>query len=182
MISQKRIIVDIDNTLWDFGSVLWEQMKAINSAVPEPLYWDKWDFWVDYLPEREFYSIVREIHVNQNHSRFTPYADARGFLFSLKALGFSIIIASHREKDTINATINWLNTHELAYDEVHLEEDKSILFENSYAVVDDSPKLLEKAEQLGKIRAGLIHPWNRTSRQPVFDSLEEIYRYIKEWI
>ena len=73
----KRIIVDIDNTLWDFGAVLWAHMRRLNSSVPEPMYCDKWDFWVEYLSEREFYSVVREIHINQNHQNFSPYAEAR---------------------------------------------------------------------------------------------------------
>ena len=175
----KRIIVDIDNTLWDFGAVLWAHMRRLNSSVPEPMYWDKWDFWVEYLSEREFYSVVREIHINQNHQNFSPYAEARDFLISLKDLGFSVIIASHREKYTLNSTLNWLNTHELIYDEVHLENDKSILFENSYAVIDDSPALLEKAERLGKVRTGLSHPWNIESGHPLFVNLNEVYRYIR---
>lgn len=103
-----------------------------------------------------------------------------------------------RKKDTLNSTLNWLNTHELVYVEVHLraclktqqslitpikdkitqikavkdffnsllKNDKSILFENSYAVIDDSPALLEKAEQLGKVGTGLVHPWNKESGHP----------------
>jgi len=74
---QKRIIVDIDNTLWDFGSVLWEYLKGINASTPEPTAWCKWDFWMDYVTEKEFYKVVREIHINQNHQNFSPYAEAR---------------------------------------------------------------------------------------------------------
>jgi hypothetical protein len=60
---------------------------------------------------------------------------------------------------------------------VHLKNDKSILFENSYAVIDDSPALLEKAEQLGKVRTGLVYPWNRESGHPLFRN--GVYNYIK---
>lgn len=84
------------------------------------------------------------------------------------------------KKDALYATLNWLNTHELFYDEVRLENDKSILFENSYAVIDDSPALLEKAEQLGKVRTGLAHPWNKECGHPLFRNLKEVYNYIKK--
>lgn len=57
----------------------------------------------------------------------------------------AFVLFCKREKDTLNPTLNWLNAHELLYDEVRLENDKSILFENCYAVIDDSTALLEKA-------------------------------------
>lgn len=76
-------------------------------------------------------------------------------------------------------TLNRLNSHSLLYDEVHLENDKSILFEKSYAVIDDSPALLEKAEQLGKVGTGLVHPWNRESGHPLLVNLNEVYHYIR---
>lgn len=83
------------------------------------------------------------------------------------------------KKDTLASTLNRLNTHELLYDEVRLKNDKSVLFENCYAVIDDSPAPLEKAEQLGMVRTGLAHPWNRESGHPLFRNLNEVYNYIK---
>ena len=42
---ERKIIVDIDNTLWNLAPVLWEHLKAINPKMPEPSEWSYWDFW-----------------------------------------------------------------------------------------------------------------------------------------
>ena len=50
----------------------------------------------------------------------------------------------------------------------NLKNDKSILFENCYAIIDDSPALLEKAERLGKVRGklrGLVYTLYRAYKQ-----------------
>ncbi len=176
---QKRIIVDIDNTLWDFGSVLWEYLREVNSHIPRPTAWLKWDFWVDYVTEKEFSDSIRSIHLNQTHHRFVPYPDAKSFLDSLKKDGYYVLIASHRDEDTLSSTIKWFNTHELAFDAIHIGHDKSVLFDGCHAVIDDSPLLLDKAKHFGIIRSGLMHPWNKESGHPLFSDLNEVYNYIK---
>lgn len=176
---QKRLIVDIDNTLWDFGSVLWEHLKEVNPQTPEPTAWYKWDFWMDYVTEKEFYTSIRSIHLNQHDNRFIPYSDAKFFLDSLKNDGYYVVIASHRDEDTRDSTIKWLTTHELTFDDIHLGHDKSVLFDSCHAVIDDSPILLDKAKHFGIVRTGLMHPWNKESGHPLFADLNAVYRYIK---
>jgi hypothetical protein len=39
-----RIVVDIDNTLWDFAPVLWERLRRINPEVLRPEEWNEWRF------------------------------------------------------------------------------------------------------------------------------------------
>ena len=176
---RKRVIVDIDNTLWDFGSILWEYLKAINAHTPEPSAWHEWDFWEDYITEKEFYISIHSIHLNQNHHKFKPYPEAKSFLDSLMKDGYYVLIASHRDEDTRDSTIKWLNTHELVFDEVHLGHDKSVLFNDCYAIIDDSPILLDKAKHLGIVRTGLMHPWNKESGHPLFDNLNKVYEHFK---
>jgi hypothetical protein len=170
------IVVDVDNTLWDFGSVLYEGMKKLNPAVTPSDEWCLFDFWKAFVSPRAFYSVIRKIHMEQE--AFTPYADARPFLESLKEKGFPIIIASHREKGTLDATIRWLNKNSLPFDEVHLSHDKTVLFERCRAIVDDSPMTLEKARHAGIVRAGLRFPWNAGQGHPLFDTLGEILTYL----
>ena len=176
---RKRVIVDIDNTLWDFGSILWEYLKAINAHTPEPSAWHEWDFWEDYITEKEFYISIHSIHLNQNHHKFKPYPEAKSFLDSLMKDGYYVLIASQRDEDTRDSTIKWLNTHELVFDEVHLGHDKSVLFNDCYAIIDDSPILLDKAKHLGIVRTGLMHPWNKESGHPLFDNLNKVYEHLK---
>jgi hypothetical protein len=44
-------------------------------------------------------------------------------------VGFYIIIASHRVKQTLDAAAPWLRANNLAYDEIHLSYDKTVLFD-----------------------------------------------------
>jgi hypothetical protein len=93
--------------------------------------------------------------------------------------GYYVLIASHRDEDIRDSTIKWLNTHELVFDEVHFGHDKSVLFNDCYAIIDDSPILLDKAKHLGIVRTGLMHPWNKESGHPLFDNLNKVYEHLK---
>jgi hypothetical protein len=75
-----------------------------------------------------------------------------------------------------------LDKHRLAYDEVHLMSDKSALFDQSLAIVDDSPVTLEKAAQAGILHAGLREPWNAGTGHPLFADLPEILDYLDSHI
>jgi len=176
----KRIIVDIDNTLWHFVSVLYERMKAINPDVIQPSEWHDFNFWRSYLTPQEFYTVITSIHIDQE--LFIPYPDAQHFLSSLKDMGFHITIASHREKGTLQATINWLNKHNLVFDDIHLSYDKSVLFDNCISIVDDSPIILDKAARSGIIGCGLKMPWNEYGDYQIFDSLTDILHYLRQTI
>jgi hypothetical protein len=91
-----------------------------------------------------------------------------------------IIVASHREKGTLSATLSWLNANNLVLDEIHLSNDKTILFDDCQGVIDDSPLILEKAVQSGIIGTGLRMPWNMNTVYPLFDSLTDVLQYLKE--
>jgi hypothetical protein len=66
----------------------------------------------------------------------------------------------------------------LVHDEVHLSNDKSVLFDGSWAIVDDSPVTLGKAARAGIIRVGLRNPWNEWTDHPLFNNLFEILNFI----
>lgn len=174
---RERIVVDIDNTLWDFAPVLYERSKALNPALPPPSEWHSWEFWKPYLTAKSLYGVIREIHMEQD--RFGVYPETKEFLALLKDAGFYIIIASHREKGTTDAARQWLVKHDLDYDEIHLSYDKTVLFSSAWAVVDDSPVTLTKAKEAGIVRTGLRCPWNEKEDHPLFDRLPEVYNYLK---
>lgn len=173
-----QAVVDIDNTLWDFASVLYEKLKAINPSVPPPSYWTAWDFFKNYVSEFYFYQLIEEIHKKQDE--YGVYPEAKKFLDELKDLGFRVIIASHRAKKTENSTVRWLRKHNLHFDELHLSYDKSVLFPSSDIVIDDSPFVLEKAKTLGIMALGIEYPWNKANGFLLFKNLTEILSYIKE--
>ena len=173
-----KIIVDIDNTLWDFGSVLYERMNVVNHVVPPPAEWHVFDFWKEYVSPKTFYKIIKSIHMNQD--QFLPFPDAQSFLASLKEMGFHIIIASHREKGTLGPTVRWLQQNNLVFDELHLSNDKTVLFDECVVVIDDSPFILSKAADAGIIGTGLKMPWNADDGYLLFGSLTEIHGYLEE--
>lgn len=173
----KKIIVDIDNTLWDLAAVLYERMAAVNHKLTPPREWREFDFWREYVSPRVFYSLIRDIHMDQ--CTFNPYPDAAPFLSSLKQSGFHIIIASHREKGTLDATARWLRAHDLVFDEIHLSYDKTVLFDDCFGIVDDSPFTLEKAYEARIVGAGLKMPWNEHEDYPLFDNLTEVLHFVK---
>lgn len=173
---RKKIIVDIDNTLWNLAPVLWEHLKVYNPKMPPPPEWNYWDFWESYVKIKDLYQVLKNIHMQQD--KYPPYSDSRPFLEALKDRGFKIVIASHREEKTFAPTVKWLNRNGLLFDEVHLSHDKSVLFAESWAIIDDSPITLDKAARAGIIRAGLLNPWNANSAHPLFDNLLEVLGYI----
>ncbi|HNS77703.1 MAG TPA: hypothetical protein PKM17_03555 [Syntrophorhabdus sp.] len=173
----KKIAVDIDNILWDFSPVFWERLRRINPDIIPPTVWNRWDFWHQYVTTKQLYGAIKEIHLEQE--KFRPFDDASLFLSSLRDMGFYIIIASHREKGTIEPTERWLGMYRLVYDEIHLSSDKSVLFNDLCAVVDDSPSVLDKAKAAGIVRAGLRCPWNKDTDHPLFNTLPEILSYLK---
>ncbi|MCX8022699.1 MAG: hypothetical protein N2745_08010 [Syntrophorhabdaceae bacterium] len=176
----KIALIDIDNTLWDFASMLYEKLKERNSFVLSPDMWTDWFFWRDFMSDEDFYAAIRGVHLEQD--KYGVYPDARDFLRFLKGLNYHIIIASHRDRDTRGPTERWLDKHGLIYDELHLSYDKTVLFDKCSLIIDDSPFVLEKAKEKNIAAFGINHPWNRGNGFILFDSLSEIKGFIEHHI
>ena len=172
----RRIIVDIDNTLWNLAPELWAKLKLVNPAMPSPAGWDSRQSIERFLPIKEFFRVLKEIHMRQES--YPPFPESECFLRALKERGFYLIIASHRSPDTYEPTVNWMKEQRLAYDEIHLSYDKSVLFPDSIALVDDSPVNLHKAVEAGIVGTGLLCPWNENSGYPLFKTLIEVLGYL----
>lgn len=173
----KVAIVDIDNTLWDFASVLYDELIKINASLPTPEGWHCWDFWKQYLKADDFYQAINRIHLKQD--AFGVYPDAEVFLKELKAKGYKVVIASHRSEQSRTPTVNWLVKHNLSFDDLHLSYDKTVLFNSCSVVVDDSPHVLEKALKFNLTATGLEFAWNKGNGFRLFRNLIEIRDFIK---
>jgi len=182
MRKKKKAIVDIDNTLWHFCDVLYERLKKINETMPHPDDWIDWDFWENYCSKEEFIYAIQDIQLNQDDERHLPYPEAKDFLATLKEHNFHIIIASHRTPASMEQTHGWLVKLGLAFDEIHLSYDKTVLFDRSCDIVaDDAPHVLEKAVEKGIMAAGLTFPWNRhyaNNGYTLLENLNEILNHI----
>ena len=171
----RRIIVDIDNTLWDFASIFEVKLKEEIPGIPPFNEWE-WDFYREYITEEELYRIVNDIHRVQH--LFEPFPSARWFLDSLFNIGCDVIIASHRHENSRDVTETFLKKHNLHHSELHLSYNKAILFDSCTAIVDDSPHLLDKARKMGLICTGLRYPWNKNTSHALFQSLEEVLEFL----
>jgi len=172
----KIVIVDIDNTLWDFHTEFEARLREINPELPPKEIW-QWDTPLSHVPKNKFYRVIDEIH--QNQKEFAPYPEAEGFLQFLKNLGCEIWIASHRRDITLPMTVAWLKMHRLYFNSLYLCEDKTRLFDQVNVVVDDCPETLEKAKLMGLIYSGLRFPWNK-HMEFTFESFSEMTEYLSE--
>ena len=173
--TMKNIIVDLDNTLWDFASVFEERLKKAAPTIPPMTEW-QWDFYKDHIGLEQLHNIINSIHIEQD--RFKPFPSAKWFLDSLFERGFEIIIASHRHVDSREATLYFLDKNDLPYTDLHISNDKTVLFDISDAIIDDAPTLLDEAKNKGLIRTGLRYPWNKLVEHPLFECLEDVLQYL----
>lgn len=176
----RKIIIDIDDTLWDFISVFYKRMEKACPDIDIPTDWHELLFWMRHAsPETlpNAVSIMRSIH---REDQFSPFPEAKHFLTSLKDRGFHITIASHRDQEASDATTKWLVRNNLIFDDLHLSKDKTVLFNDCWAVVDDSPMILRKAQKAGIIGVGLKTQWNEQEDCLLFNDLMEILRYLDE--
>jgi hypothetical protein len=175
---QIKIIVDIDNTLWNLEPVFYSRMMEENPDLPPAAHWREWDFKRSSMSTEAIYGILDRIHMEQE--TFAPFPEAAEFLRSLRAMGFSIVVASHRRQDALGPTERWLRQNDLVYDEIYLSPDKTVLFRDSWGVIDDSLQILNRARDAGIVRAGLRTPWNQGQDHPLFDDLTAITGYLRQ--
>lgn len=175
----KIIFVDIDNTLWDFASVLYQKLIDNGYSVPKPSYWD-WLFYQKYLPKETFYNLAHQVHLEQEN--YKPFPDARDFLKWLKVNGFTVIIASNRRFDTKPTTERWLLSNHLDFDDLLIVPDKTAFINDKVEiVVDDSPVVLQHTLQKKVFATGLAYAWNESlkSEIPLWYSLSQCRDYLQ---
>jgi hypothetical protein len=178
---KKIAIIDIDNTLWQFCDVFYEELSRINKDFPAVDRWTHWDIWEGFCTIEEFSDAVNAIHMKQDSDKYQPYPEAGVFLSALRGQGFHITIASHRSPEFMVQTENWLRNG-LVYDDIHLSYNKTDLINaETDVVVDDAPQVLEKAVENGALATGLLFPWNRAYSDNgfrLFDNLNKILDHI----
>jgi hypothetical protein len=173
-------IVDVDETLFPFNTVLHALARDKGIKLPTVEECDHWDALYQYAPRETVIPLFDEIHANQ--CSYLPFADAKPFLEFMKKK-FYVVIASHRNSKYRFELLDWLHMNNLVYDEVFITHNKEDLFNNQRVthVVDDKGETLITAQKRGKIALGLSKPWNRkiVPQEILFDSLSDIQWYIQ---
>ncbi len=182
-------IVDVDNVLWDFASLLYQSLKLKNPKTPHWLDWNNWEYPEQFVTKKEFYSIIDDIHKTQEAGQ--PFAHASRVL-DLLSKEYYIVIASHRRKEYKNYLSIWMRMNGLRYNEIYCGQDKTELFDNDVGlIIDDSPIILEKAIDRYNLDTsmaifGIVYPWNislkngdRSCAVNWRESLKDLYMSLK---
>lgn len=172
-------IIDVDETLYSFSMAFYNTVIQMGYEFPVPAEWNYWSIFWKYIPKPQAFPIFDLVHNNQ--CEYPPFMDAKEFLDFMHE-HFYVIIASHRNPAEEEHLIEWMNMHDLKYDEIHTSFDKSVLFdrENVVILVDDNPENMDKALARGIIAVGLSRPWNSRRGYKVFDSLTEIKEFVEK--
>lgn len=174
-------IIDVDETLFGFNDALRDCALSHGYPFPTVEQCTHWNSVYDFIPKPEAIKLFDEVHDNQ--CQYAPFPDARGFLWFMRK-HFYVIIASHRNSNSLMELKRWLKIYALPHDEVHVSFDKSELFSNPRAriVIDDRDETLRKGMDAGLVALGLRRPWNQNSKDRdylLFGSLGEIKMYIE---
>lgn len=153
-------LVDVDNTLFDFATPLYEMLIENNINIPSPEHWNKWDyFYPEYMTKETACEYFDMVHSRQ--LEYKSFDDARVFLENL-IKDRAVVIVSHREPNRCKELRKWLDINDLPYDMVECSDDKTKMFNKAVfdVVVDDCPSTLEAAVNAGINGYGLQKPWN----------------------
>jgi hypothetical protein len=176
----KLAMVDIDSTLWDFGTEMVNRMRLAfpNKDIPEEF--DTWEDPLKYFDNPyDVLDLFRGIHSEQYS--FEPYPLAKEMLMKLSKT-YLIHVASNRDYSTISSTRIFMTSNDLYYDDLFCSTDKRELFKQfKYdLVIDDSPQVQEAAIERNIPVWTLTYPYNKhITETKKFGSVTDIYNHIK---
>jgi hypothetical protein len=156
-----RIAVDIDSTLhhyWDQFAAIAKRRFGVELAYETQLTWE-----ISRLRPEQARACVAESHTGRHVLAAEPYPGAVETIRGWHEAGHFVQVTSHRAREAHEVTASWLEQIGLPYDELYCSFDKvSRCRELAIDVlIDDSPKTLLKAAELGMTPATILHPWNR---------------------
>lgn len=174
----KRALVDIDDSIAPFGHRWRQRLAEIAPQLP-PWPFDEYGAIDRYVTRPTLDAIILELHHNQLSAGILPGVVE---LFAwLRANDYAIVIASLRSPLTAKATIDWLQHHQLHFDELHLSSDKTVLFDEEPGidlVIDDNPHVLAVALERGIPGCALYYPYNAHMECPLFATVDEITAWL----
>ena len=152
-------IVDVDSTLVRFAEPLFNELRKTSPDLIPPSQWHEWDIFDRLnIPKDIFLSAVTNVQMRIGELPPLPGAyDLLEWLYER----YTVVIASHRAPECYDSLVQWLYKYHLLHDQVHVSPNKTVLFPEAAVVVDDSPRMLIAARQMGvPIAVGIRYPWN----------------------
>lgn len=155
-----KIAIDIDSTLhhyWDVLSDAARERFGIELPYDEQLQWG-----VTRLKNEQLACVIESTHCERAIMAGRPYPGAVEAVNRWADGGHFIHVTSHRAQACQAPTARWLEAIGLRYDELYCSYDKiSRCSEIGIdLLIDDSPKNILDATELGIAVATITHPWN----------------------
>jgi hypothetical protein len=176
-----KVAVDIDDSLYDFGSLAQEMIVQLaaetnDKRLQKAAYstWNEWRTPNDVL-EEEWQTIIDMCHRNHVIRSQMPFKNAVTTLRKIFSAGNDIIYISNRSDSAYDATYEWLQAHGFpqAKSLVCTTENKRPFIEDCQYIIDDRPKTLvefvydydwqrhEWDGRLNRVAFGLFCEYNR---------------------
>jgi hypothetical protein len=180
---QKIVIVDVDAILWDFES---EMMRRLEIAFPDRKIERATHFkhceqyFENYTDLMKFFGDMA-----MDQEQFKPFTGAKELLETIRDKGYFVHIASNRLPNSKRILLNWLDKHELYYDEVYADHDKTELFDNRDIVIliDDKPDTQDRGLEEGMLVLSLEYPYNQhQERVYMFSDLTNMLTFFKDHV
>jgi len=180
--SKKVVLVDVDSTLWDFGEEMFVRMRKMFPSKPIPEEFDTWEQPLQFFENKQdAHDMFTDIHSRQHSYGVFPFAGE--LLRTLKEKNYYILIASNRKNYTKISLRQWLQQHNLVYDEIYCDLDKNELFDQRKIdlVIDDSPTVQTAAIDLGIPVLTLWYKYNKDIKNTKkFENLEAMTKHLIE--
>lgn len=182
----KRAIVDVDGTLWDLHARIG---PVLNKLYGVPLgYPDKWEYYKnlavreDYCTDKQFFAVVNETHQQQGaQPEFAVPFEGAGKLIYALSKKHEIIIASHRQSNSVYWLVEWLNYWVApVWSGVYAGHNKTFMIGEGDLVIDDNPSTIEYALSQRAISWALLWPWNKDTDGHKFTSLGEMVECVND--
>lgn|SRR3990167_2886714 len=168
----RKCILDVDGILWDFHSVL-NPILAEEYGSPVNIKSTKWDWYLDYMTEEQFFHGVDMAHERQLEN--APFPGADDLFDALYETGHQVIVASHRQRNMAADLATWLMINiSDKWSGVYTGPDKKFLIEPDDLVIDDSPETINHVLSIGAESWTLKWPWNRDTLATKFGNLAQM--------
>ncbi len=155
-----RIALDIDSTLHHYWGLL-EEVAWRRFGVELP-YESQRGWGIATLSAAQALACVQETHSDESILGADPYPGAVETVAGWHADGHWIHVTSHRADSARPATVRWLDSIGMPYDDLHCSFDKipRCVELGIDVLVDDSPVNIARAREEGMLAATIVHPWN----------------------
>jgi hypothetical protein len=155
-----RIAVDIDSTLHDYWDVLSEiSVRRFGIELP---YEEQLTWGLTRLRPEQLALCIKESYSEERILAGVPYPGAVDAVRAWREQGHSVYVASNREADCRAATVAWLGSIGLPFEDLLCSSRKleRCLELGIELLIDDSPMIITGALERGILAATIVHPWN----------------------